>query len=248
MLIVKTAYCPTFDEWGKAEGIRHSWTETPQPGDLVLFDFSGKHSSRDHVGIVKESKGSTIITIEGNTGTGNNANGGMVMERQRSTTYVVSYIRPKYTSTQTAKRLLEIAQSQVGVKESPANSNTVKYNTWYYGNAVAGSAYAWCGAFVCWCFAVLAGDIKDSGTSAGGGSSVFLPACQVPTYVLKLGACGEAVKTLQAALNARGYNCGTPDGEFGSKTLAAVKEFQRNAGLTADGEVGALTWAKLLAI
>lgn len=48
--------------------------------------------------------------------------------------------------------LLSTAQEQIGTKESPANSNNVKYNTWYYGKAVSGSAYPWCMAFVQWCF------------------------------------------------------------------------------------------------
>ena len=37
--------------------------------------------------------------------------------------------------------IIDLAQSQVGTKESPSNSNNVKYNTWYYGKAVNGSSY-----------------------------------------------------------------------------------------------------------
>src|SRR5262249_28497005 len=37
------------------------------------------------------------------------------------------------------------------------------------------------------------------------------------------------------------------DGIFGSKTLARVKEFQKNNGLRVDGVVGPKTWAKLRA-
>lgn len=48
---------------------------------------------------------------------------------------------------------LQIAASQIGIKESPANSNRVKYNTWYYGRVVYGAAYPWCAVFVAWCFA-----------------------------------------------------------------------------------------------
>lgn len=51
-----------------------------------------------------------------------------------------------------AERLLELARSQIGVKESPAGSNSVKYNTWYYGRKVSGSAYPWCMAFDQWLF------------------------------------------------------------------------------------------------
>lgn len=50
----------------------------------------------------------------------------------------------------TANDVLRIARSEVGTKESPVNK--VKYNTWYYGKAVSGSAYPWCMAFVQWVF------------------------------------------------------------------------------------------------
>lgn len=52
----------------------------------------------------------------------------------------------------TAEQVLDIARRELGVKESPANSNRVKYNTWYYGREVSGPAYPWCMAFVQWCF------------------------------------------------------------------------------------------------
>lgn len=52
----------------------------------------------------------------------------------------------------TAKDLLNIAIGELGIKESPANSNNVKYNTWYYGKPVSGSSYPWCVVFVQWIF------------------------------------------------------------------------------------------------
>lgn len=55
----------------------------------------------------------------------------------------------------TAERVLAAARAELGTKESPANSNNVKYNTWYYGRAVSGSAYPWCMVFVMWLFAQL---------------------------------------------------------------------------------------------
>ena len=53
----------------------------------------------------------------------------------------------------TAEKVLDIAWGELGVKESPANSNHIKFNTWYYGREVSGSAYPWCMVFVQWCFA-----------------------------------------------------------------------------------------------
>lgn len=52
----------------------------------------------------------------------------------------------------TAERVLGIAREELGTRESPADSNNVKYNTWYYGRAVSGKAYPWCMAFVQWVF------------------------------------------------------------------------------------------------
>jgi len=52
----------------------------------------------------------------------------------------------------------------------------------------------------------------------------------------------ETAKNLQIALNSLGYNCGTPDGIFGSKTEKAVEAFQRdNPPLSVDGQVGSGT-------
>ena len=52
----------------------------------------------------------------------------------------------------TVSNVLSVAYAEIGTKESPANSNTVKYNTWYYGREVSGPSYAWCVAFVMWVF------------------------------------------------------------------------------------------------
>lgn len=52
----------------------------------------------------------------------------------------------------TIDSILAIAQKEVGIKEYPAGSNNVKYNTWFYGHEVSGSKYPWCAAFQSWVF------------------------------------------------------------------------------------------------
>ena len=55
----------------------------------------------------------------------------------------------------TAEQVLDVARKELGNTESPANSNNVKYNTWYYGKAVSDGAvvkYPWCMSFVQWLF------------------------------------------------------------------------------------------------
>lgn len=61
---------------------------------------------------------------------------------------------------------------------------------------------------------------------------------------LKRGSKGEYVTLLQTKLIQKGYDLGKwgADGDFGSQTEKAVKEFQKDHGLNADGVVGAKTW------
>ena len=49
-------------------------------------------------------------------------------------------------------KILNILKQEVGTTESPANSNNVKYNTWYYGKKVSGDAYPWCMSMMAWLF------------------------------------------------------------------------------------------------
>ena len=56
---------------------------------------------------------------------------------------------------------------------------------------------------------------------------------------------GRDVSSMQEALNALGFACGLADGIFGAFTERAVREFQRNAGLAADGIVGPETVSAL---
>ena len=63
--------------------------------------------------------------------------------------------------------------------------------------------------------------------------------------ILKKGSKGEAVRMAQEALNEAGFDCGTADGIFGQKTESAVKAFQEEAGLDADGVIGEKTWEAL---
>ena len=65
--------------------------------------------------------------------------------------------------------------------------------------------------------------------------------------VLKQGARGPKVRGLQNELNARGFQAGTADGIFCSKTQAAVKALQKAGGIAVDGIVGPDTWAALYA-
>lgn len=89
----KTAYCPTLQEYHRKA--RQSVTGDYQPGDVIFFDFNG-NGKPDHVGLCEAFDGTYITTIDGNTGDGNEANGGAVMRRTRHARYVCGGYRPAY--------------------------------------------------------------------------------------------------------------------------------------------------------
>ena len=62
----------------------------------------------------------------------------------------------------------------------------------------------------------------------------------VPT-ASKEGDSGTKVKKLQQALKLLGYYSGTVDGDYGAKTVTAVKRFQKNRGMKQDGVAGSST-------
>lgn len=69
-IIPKMAYVPSTANWFDSKGqYKNSkafgGNYTPQPGDLVLFDYNHNTTS-DHIGIVEKIEGNTLYTIEGN--------------------------------------------------------------------------------------------------------------------------------------------------------------------------------------
>lgn len=72
------------------------------------------------------------------------------------------------------------------------------------------------------------------------------PACSTGGYpITSNGSRGVYVLIAQDDLNTLGYSTGGLDGIFGSKTLNAVKSYQRDQGLAIDGIIGCNTWRSL---
>ncbi len=86
----------------------------------------------------------------------------------------------------------------------------------------------------------------------GGIGTYLLQQSQAATYsnygcttypTLRKGSKGNCVKKLQNTLQKKwGYNTGGVDGNFGTKTDASVRAFQKKKGLKVDGVVGSATW------
>lgn len=82
----------------------------------------------------------------------------------------------------------------------------------------------------------------STGTTSGGTTGGQSSTTSSPT-VLRKGSYGDAVKQLQEDLIALNYDCGDrgADGDFGSKTEAAVIKFQQDNNLDDDGKAGPIT-------
>lgn len=71
-----------FEDWARTNGYL---VEKPARGDIVCYRFDADNWP-DHVGIIEEAGPTRLVTIEGNTAIGDDANGGKVMRRTRSYT------------------------------------------------------------------------------------------------------------------------------------------------------------------
>ena len=127
----KTAYCPTLLDYYKKKG---QTVTDYKPGDIVFFNFSGK-SKAAHVGICTAWDGTYITTIDGNTGTDNEANGGAVMKRKRHKKYIVGVARPEYEEGNTVEVTLNVLKN--GSKGDDVRALQVLLNAYGYSCGLA---------------------------------------------------------------------------------------------------------------
>lgn len=94
--------------------------------------------------------------------------------------------------------------------------------------------------------------VSDPKPSKPGAGPKPVPNVKIVTGLplLENGSKGDSVKALQILLKGYGYDLGIygVDGDFGSDTEKAVREFQAEHDLEIDGVVGPMTWAKLLGV
>lgn len=98
----RTASCGALMRAAQMSG---EWvTADYRPGDVVIYDFPGG-AATDHCGIVESVTDSGVVAIEGNTGSGSDADGGQVQRRSRAWSVIVGAVR--------AKDLMEEVTSEV---------------------------------------------------------------------------------------------------------------------------------------
>ena len=151
---------------------------------------------------------------------------------------------PAYTKITASGKTL--ADAALGIGTITPAGGTIAWDDPTTTEVVANKSYGWTYTPTDTNYTTRTGTIKLWSKSSGGGSGRTVAVVAPDMPMLYRGGTGDAVKTLQEKLNAKGFDSGNVDGIFGSKTKAAVLAFQKANGLAADGIVGPLTWGKLV--
>jgi peptidoglycan hydrolase-like protein with peptidoglycan-binding domain len=267
---IRTAWTPSGIAYYEGQGRWTNGTAGIQPGDVIYFDYDNYSGQRtDHVGFVEAVDGGTIQTIEGNVG------GGYVKRlwHKADARYIVGYGRPAYDGAPSAGgfippapvtlgsdkvRSIQELLTKCGIDPGPIDG--------IYGPKTRSAVAEWQRRLA------ISADGEWGGQTQRSTDQFFewLASNNTPTppvaptpqvdlsgvaaginaarqQTLRNGSSGDAVFWLQVILNGKiGVGLAT-DKQFGPKTDAAVRSFQRrSSGLVVDGIVGPQTWASLL--
>ena len=121
-LVKRTASCADMLDWFEKNG---QVVSKPQAGDIVFFKYNTNNRKTNHVGLIISVSGGVLTTIEGNTSTSSNDNGGKVMKRMRKSN-IVAYARPKYETISPTKSISEIAIEVINGEWGDGNNRRQK--------------------------------------------------------------------------------------------------------------------------
>jgi len=227
----KTASCTTLRDFYKSKG--QLVTSDYKPGDLVFLHFS-KVGVCEHIGLIIDVDGTTITTIEGNTGSTNEANGGAVMVRTRRASQITSVARPAYHDVS-------------DVSYSPSKSDVKKIQSYLNAEYSAGLSVDGIAGIKTKSTIVKALQTElnaryDARLDIDG---EFGEKTKAAVRSLNVASKGKIQYIVQMALILKQESL-VLDGVFGTKTLAAVKAFQKANNLVVDGVVGKNTMEILM--
>ncbi len=241
-------YCPSASNYWKRN---NNITTSPQPGDIVLFDWNGDGTC-DHTGIFLKwiVEGKTFSSWEGNTSFGNDSDGGQVMLRTRSKSTVKAFVNTGLFESQIVMPESEIRRGDKGAGVTriqkmlydlnykivvdgdfgPATERIVKQFQREHAIEETGRIHP----------------SMEGALEAELHRAATIDKKTVNGAFLKKGDSGAAVIALQRALNKKKIKpVLIEDGVFGASTVAALKSFQKSRKLTIDGIAGPQTFKAL---
>lgn len=228
-IIGKYAYCPSHVNFFKNKGQWIDRDEKPQAGDIIFFS-NGKRAC--HVGIVESRNGSTsVTTIEGNTSTSSNDNGGAVMRRTRkygtvgSSWYILGFGRPNYSENSSASSTTATVETSSGALDvdGEIGAKTIKALQSKLNTTVDGEIDGQYSQYKKYWTSIV------EGCSWSGGSSDVVRAFQKLVEASEIdGVLGkDTASSAQRYLQNKGYSVGSCgiDGEFGHDSACALQRW-----------------------
>lgn len=124
------AYVPTWHNWAKENKLFHKGLSGIKTGDLLLFEFDGD-SGADHIGIFEKFVGTGVSSIDGNTSSSSENNGGCVNRRIRPKSFIKGYIKLAYDEGDKYKGLFPKHTVNVKVGSKTNIKRWQKFLCWY---------------------------------------------------------------------------------------------------------------------
>ena len=211
----------------------------PNPGDILFYDWEDNGvgdnvGDPDHVGLVECVSGNMITIIEGNYSKS-------VKRRKIAVNgkLIRGYSVPKYDIETNEPSKPEVKPAETVVK---SKIDTVKeVQSWL--NETYKSGLVVDGVYGPLTKAALVKVLQKAiGVAADG---IYGTKTNRAVKVLRKGSTGESVRALQGLLVCSGYTGAYVDGDFGSGTEKAVKEYQSKKKLAVDGLAGKDTFSAL---
>lgn len=256
--VKKFASCTAGWNWFANRGETRDRNYVPQKGDIIFFDWDPEAGNGiDHVGLVDRVEDNKVYTVEGNHNDQVNQYNYPLGSNQ-----IWGYVIPSYTGNE---KMLNVDISGITGGTSSSYPTIAKGSTGTYVKQVQEKliqkgysigAYGTDGIFGSATEQAVKNFQADNGLVADGivgtktweklGLSTNNIPSTYPGEIIGMGARGENVVKIQNELMRRGYTVsGGADGQFGSGCKAAVIQFQKDNGLSADGIVGKMTWDRL---
>ncbi|MGV3508301.1 MAG: peptidoglycan-binding protein [Sphingobacteriaceae bacterium] len=243
-------YCQGAYNFWKA---RNEITKTPQPGDIVLYDWKGDGHC-DHTGIFeswKDKSTGRFFAWEGNTEFGNDSDGGKVMRRERSLSLVKAFVCPNVLNDSSGG--IQTDTLQMGDRGSDVSyMQKLLWDLQYtiavdgiFGKDTEAAVKLFQNKYFLQPTGIVSADVLGAMQEQLHIQKQSEKTASTASYLQK-GNSGAAVKELQRALNNEGAKPQiNEDGVFGEETLTELKKFQKRKKLTVDGVAGPQTFAAL---
>lgn len=219
-----------------------------RPGDLVIFSWSGSTTSVyplntlgyktfDHVEMVLKVFGDTILSVGANNG-GTECDDFQIKTRSRSD--ISACCRPQYADGN-AEEVATVTEAVYGDADVYAVQRWLNeeyaldiYIDGVYGNQTKGALTK-----------ALQTELNRQSSADLAVDGIYGPKTAAAVINLRRGSQGDLVQILQGLLIGNGYDTGGFDGDFGTQTDKAVRNFQSDNGLYVDGVAGKATFEEL---